>query len=215
MLDLVPEGIQKAAAALPKEYVGMSEEELWPILRKRRVNITPTDYQLRYAFWREYEFALQCRRKMMMTNVYSGVCAKANFDRVMGIKEKLAWILCVPADYRIATEEALLYGLKQLRDILSKPHITLGGKLDARAAAIKVEIVKMLDIRVKGSIPQITKNLNVHMDSPKAPPQGGATQVLPRMEDIDARLKELEALASSKTPAASPPLGDEEDDESG
>lgn len=105
-------------------------------------------------------------------------------------------MLCPPTEYVIQCEEMLHYGLEQLRDILSCRHESMGGSLDPKTAAVKLEIVKMLDSRVKGAVIQTTRNVNLNMSTNKQ-----AATPVPRIEDVDKRLKELEqALATINEP---------------
>lgn len=187
IINLVPVAVANAIQRLPTEWVECSEEELKALFQERKVKMTALEDRIRFMFWKEYDNAQSNMRQMIMTHVYSGVCSRDYFYAMLQHKEKVAWLLCPPVDYMIGAEEALTFGLEQLRDILARPHVGIMGVVDAKAAAIKLEIVKMLDLRVKGAIVQTTRNLNVNMNANKP-----VVAVAPKIEDVDNRIKELE-----------------------
>jgi hypothetical protein len=188
IINLVPEAVVNAIMRLPAELVDMGEAELKAHFEAgtRKYNPSILDDRIRFMFWREYDNAQSNIRQMVMTHVYYGICSRESFYLLLQNKMRVAWMLCPPVDYMIGAEEALTYGLEQLRDILSRPHVGLMGVVDAKAAGIKLEIVRMLDARVKGAIVQTTRNLNVNMNANKPVVSS------PKIEDVDQRIKELE-----------------------
>ncbi len=192
IVNLVPEAVQRAIMKLPDSMVDIGEPALRKILHERKVEITPLDERLRFMFWREYDTAQNNNRDMTMTNVYYGICSRDSFYLSLQNKERTAWMLCPPVDYEIATEEALIYGINQLRDILAMDHIGLMNKIDPKLAAVKLDIVKMLDARVKGAVIQTTRNLNVNVNQPKT-----QEAQAPSIGDVDKRIKELEQMINN------------------
>ncbi len=186
VVNLVPEAVANAIMRLPDEYVDKGEDELQLIFKERQWAPSTLDDRIRFSFWKEYDNAQTNIRQMVMTHVYYGLCSRESFYVMIQNKQRVAWMLCPPADYMLAAEEALTYGLEQLRDILARPHVSMVGTVDSKAAGVKLEIVKMLDARVKGAIIQTTRNLNVNMNANKPVVQA------PRIEDIDQKIKELE-----------------------
>ncbi len=186
VINLVPEAVARAIMALPEEFVDAGEAELTEAFDKRKWKPSVLDDRIRFMFWREYDNAQTNIRQMMMTHVYYGLCSRESFYLLLQNKHRLAWMMCPPADYMLAAEEALTFGLEQLRDILARPHVGVMGVVDSKAAGVKLEIVRMLDARVKGAIIQTTRNLNVNMNANKP------VAVAPKIEDVDQRIKELE-----------------------
>jgi hypothetical protein len=188
LVNMVPPAVQNAMERVPIEYRDKSEPELLEDLKLRKFIPNATDHRLRFMFWKEYERALTNGGNLVMSHVYRGVCSSDYFYVVLQNKERVAFLLCPPIDYVIAAEEALIFGINQLREILASPHITIGGSLDAKAAGVKVEIIKLLDLRVKGAVVHTTRNLNLNVNSAnkqlEQPPL--------HHEDIDKRIKELE-----------------------
>lgn len=187
IINLVPEAVVNAIKRLPEEYMDQGESELRLLFAAKKWAPSILDDRVRFMFWREYDQAQNNMRQMLMTHVYYGVCSRESFYLLLQNKNRVAWILCPPVDYMLGAEEALTYGLEQLRDILSRPHTSMMGVVDSKAAGIKLEIVRMLDARVKGAIIQTTRNLNVNMNANK--PVASA----PKIEDVDQRIKEVEA----------------------
>lgn len=188
IINLVPEAVVNAIMRLPEELIDVGEAELRAHFEDPNVKhkVSVLDDRIRFMFWKEYDNAQTNMRQMIMTHVYYGLCSKESFYLLLQNKRRVAWMLCPPADYMLAAEEALTFGLEQLRDILAKPHVSMMGNVDAKAAGVKLEIVKMLDARVKGAIIQTTRNLNVNMNANKP-------VAAPKIEDVDKRIKEVEA----------------------
>jgi hypothetical protein len=205
VVNLVPVAVANAILRLPEDYVDKDEDTLRIIFEERQWKPSTLDDRIRFSFWKEYDSAQSNVRQMIMTHVYYGLCSRESFYLLIQNKQRVAWMVCPPADYMLAAEEALTYGLEQLRDILSRPHVSMVGTVDAKAAGVKLEIVKMLDSRVKGAIIQTTRNLNVNMNANKP------VVTAPKIEDIDQKIKELEdQLKSLNDPGNSTTLVDME-----
>ncbi len=194
VINLVTETVAIHIQNVPSSMLDIGEDELRTLYG---INWKPPtiDDRLRFMFWKEYDNAQSNIRKMKVSHIYAGVCSRECFYKVIATPERFAWILCPPVDYMVGAEEALTYGLEQLRDILTQRHTTMGGALDSKSAALKLEVVKMLDQRVKGAIIQTTKNLNVNVNANKG-------IVAPKIEDVDKRIKELEDQLKNMNEAA-------------
>ena len=196
IINLVPDTVREAILRVPDEYLAMTSEELEGEFKAAGYSPNITDKRMRIAFWLEYDRSQSATAKRMnMGYVYGGLCSRQYFyERFVKDKRRMAWILISPPDYKIATEEALLHGVDRLREILDMP-IKVGGKIDAKAAAVILETVKFLDTRVKGAVIQKIQqaNLNVNVDASER----AAGQEAPEsMESLTMRLKELEAKSN-------------------
>jgi hypothetical protein len=197
LVNMVPDAMKNAIGRLPIEYQHKSEPQLKVTLVDRGFKLDATDHRLRFMFWKEYERAVTNGGRMQMVHVYSGICSREYWHVVLTSKERVAWLMCPPIDYVIAAEEALVFGIEQLRDILTLPHTysrrnpetkAWEAAIDAKAAGVKVEIIKLLDLRVKGAVIQTTRNLNVNVSPPKPETSHQASP-----EDLDKRINEIEA----------------------
>lgn len=186
-----------------EELFKMDERDLFKHLRSLEKTPSPTDNRLRLKFWVEYDrVQASGEAKMNMTAVLASVCHQEYFfGKYLGQPHKVAWLLCPPTGYMVKAEEALEFGLEQLRDILEQPHI-VAGKVDTKLGELKAKIVGMLDTRVKGA--PIQKNLNLNVStSNEAVAKAAAAET---METLDRRLKELQnrERASRNLPLANP-----------
>lgn len=198
----IPEVLGRAlddAMFLRPELFGLDETALWKKLKLVSSKPTPTDNRLRLKFWMEFDRCqVEGEKAMNMAAICAGICSRTYFyNDYVKFPEKMAWLLCPPAGYIAKTEEALEFGIEQLRDILDQDHVWSSGKLDHRLIGLKIRIVEMLDIRVKGAVVQKTMNMNVN-----AKALGPEIQELSEAE-LDKRLKELKRreLASRNMPA--------------
>jgi hypothetical protein len=193
VINLVPTQVAAAlldAAAKEPDLFGQEERELRKKLRSDKQEPNATDNRLRLKFWNEYDRVQSDGGNMQMTNVYSGVCSKQFFyERYLTTPAKLAWLMTPPANYVAMAEEALHFGIEQLRDILEMPAFDAKGRPDIKLGELKAKIVAMLDQRVKGAVIQKNMNLNVTTNDPKV----AKAVVGETMEDLQRRMKELEA----------------------
>lgn len=189
ILSLSSGRLAKAIKDVPPELLMLSEQELKEELRTMGLEPTLVVNRLRVAFWQEYSNAQAERRKMVNERIFREICGEGHFYRTMDRPGHLAWILCPIAAYTFATEEALIQGIDQLRDILMMPHTTMRGELDPKKASVKVEIVKFLDQRVKGAVVQKTQNLHAHasIDTKKDAPKN--------LEEVEKQIALLEEEA--------------------
>jgi hypothetical protein len=190
VVNLVPtkvaEALEAGLAARP-ELFEMEEREL-----KKNVLPTPTDNQLRLAFWNEYNQAQEEARSMKMVAVYARICSAQYFhDAYLAKAEKVAWLLCPPAHYVTVMEEALTFGIGKLRDILDMDLVGKNGTINVKLGELQAKIVAMLDLRVKGAIP--AKNLNLNFNAGGSPADVNKALTTNSMEEIERRIKELES----------------------
>lgn len=186
--DKVKEAIIKHSFEKP-ELFDKGEHELIKFLRTSNTQPSPLDNRLRLKFWTEYDRVMgQGLRSMSMANVLSGLCSKELFyGKYLQRPEKVAWLLCPPTGYMAKAEEALEFGLEQLRDILALDHVLPSGKVDTKLGELKAKIVAMLDARVKGAVVQRSMNVNVNTSNEAVAKAAQAAS----MEDLERQLKEL------------------------
>lgn len=196
LVNLVPPKLAELIETLPKEYLDMNDRELTAHFKKWKVDITPLENRLRIAFWNEYDNAQKNKKPMVISNVYGGVCSKSYFyDRILRDKHKFAWVLCPPARYTEALEELLHLGIEELRAIMDIPVFNRKTrKVDAKLASVKLEVLKMVDQRLKGSVVQRTQNLHAHISSKDAAAK--TQEASESIEDLNKRIAELTHQAS-------------------
>ncbi len=205
LINLVPnsmvEAMEKLAFEHP-EYLNQDERTLLDLFRAQvaegrirdgLVRVNATDKRLRISFWIEYDRAQAGKRVMGMSNVFSGVCTRMYFDNeVLHRPGKLAWILTPPVAYTNVMEEALVFGVEKLRDILDIDLKDAKGQVNVKAGELLLKTIQFLDARVKGAIVQKvdTRSLVVtgNLDKPKdSEPM--------TLEDVQRQLQQLEIKA--------------------
>ncbi len=187
----------EAAKKLEPLLFLMDERDLYRKLKKEDKLPSATDNRLRLKFWIEYDRCLQDGGKFIIGNVYANTISTEYFyNKYLKRPDKIAWLLCIPTGYKTKAEEALEFGLEQLRDVLELPHsfkrIIKGREveyIDSKLAMVKLSIVKMLDDRLKGGVIQrieqkslsITEQRHIH-----------ETKTNLTESDMDKKIKELE-----------------------
>lgn len=203
LINLVPRVVEESfiqASKVRPELFNMDEQSLATRLRKEKRNPTPTDNRLRIAFWQAYDRA-QAEGKMRLEigSIFVGVCTKAYFyNEYLSRPEKVAWLVCPPASYTVMMEEALTFGLGQLRDILNTPHTLEDDKgelkIDLKLATLKAKIVAMLDVRINGAPTQKIEQRNMNLNIETTDKRVQDIMTSNSMEEIEARLIELRRL---------------------
>ncbi len=196
LINLVPGAVgrdlMKAAEARP-EFFGQDDRTLYKLLRENGQQPNATDNRLRISFWMEYDRAQTERRQMDMSAVVSGVCSKQYFyERYLTAPAKAAWLVTPPSNYVVVAQEALTFGLEELRDILELSHVLPNGRVDTKLAELKAKIVAMLDQRVKGAVTQRIEQKNMNLNVTTTDAAVAHKVASENMEDLEKRLKELE-----------------------
>lgn len=199
VISLVPEGValkfEKAKELLP-DLFSLDEQDLWKRLYGMERTPNATDNRLRLKFWMEYEYAASIDGAYInMARVAAGICTKDHLhNSYLKDAARVAWLLCLPVSYGVKVEEALEFGLDQLRDLLAKPHShkdDLGREFtDTKLGSLKLGIVNMLDARAKGAVVQ--KAMTVHAWADGAQARKISNAVMPdTMEALEKRLEDL------------------------
>lgn len=192
ILNLVPQAVADAISEVLFEHPDLfevDEHELYKKLGSHGRQPNPTDNRLRLKFWDEYDrVQASGAAKMNMVSVLSGICSREMFyKKYLKQPTKLAWLVCPPTGYMIKAEEALEFGIEQLRELLDFPN-TYHGKVDTKLGELKLKIVAMLDMRVKGAVIQKSMNLHASVSNQAvAKAAEAATE-----EDLMRQLEELE-----------------------
>lgn len=211
LVNLVPEVASDhffTASHKRADLFGQDERTLLKQLKEEKCAPTPTDNRLRIGFWMEYERAQSAGRDMELSHVFGGVCTKPYFYQVyLKCPEKVAWLVCQPSSYEKYADEAINFGLEQLRDVLEIPHVTYfeDGRVknvDIKLADLKAKIVFGLEARRKGAVVQKNMNLNISSSDKKVAEAaiGGTMEELEkRLEDIRKRQRKARAEIEDKS----------------
>lgn len=182
ILRLVSHSKPLAQAVLRADQVLMLMDEG---LLRQKLQPSAIDNRLRLAFWTEVDNSISAKSQVVEQRIYAGIVTREVWEqKYLTNPKKMAWILTPVGNYESSMMEALETGVSQLRKILSAPLFDDAGKLDAKAAKLVVDVFKLLDERVRGTIVQKHKIIHEHHAA------GGSPEV-PAI-DIDEQLKALE-----------------------
>lgn len=164
LINLVSEKVKERmleAFSKSPQYFELDEDALYRKLRDDKNTPTQTDHRLRLKFWIEYDRVKDGQlREMVMTNVIANVCSRELFYKhYLTQPGKVAWLMCPPVSYLHKAQEALYFGIGQLRDLLEAKHTDDKGHVNTSLGALKLKIVQQLEDRIKGAVPQ---QLNVN-----------------------------------------------------
>jgi hypothetical protein len=178
----VSDRFKGALDTIPQELLEKDESDLIEDLKPNS-----TINCLRFRLWEEYNKAMDSNQSVKVANLCKGICTPNYFyAAVLRNKKVLAYLLIPPKSYENSAEEALLLGMAQIRKILQFPLWNDKGKPDTRVAALQLNVMKMLDARLKGAptqrIEQKTLNANVSVNE--------LAQDM-SMDEIESRLKKL------------------------
>jgi len=176
-----------------QKLMAMDELDLYKHIKATEgMSITPTDNRLRLKFWMEYDYCQAYMAKEIdHRRVIAGVCTYEQFVRTfLKSPHKVAWLLCPPTGYVIKANEALEFGLDQLRDILEIPHHTPGGKVDTKLGELKLKIVAMLEVRKHGT--PIERKVVANLTGNAAAQAAQIATAQNNSEAMERKLKELE-----------------------
>lgn len=204
IVNLVPEKVSRAIEQLPEEMRDLDEKTL-----REKVRPSATDSRLRLAFWNEYERAQGKHSKMTMSNIYGGICSKTYFiDKYITRPENVAWMICPVVSYMKAAEECLHFGMDQMREVLALPNIDAKGKVNTSLINVKKSIVQSLEMRIRGAIPMVQKNLNINANLTDKQAAEVAGQAVAKMS-MEQVQKRIESLRRKKERMAARPNGSE------
>lgn len=224
VINMVPDPLRVQLEHLrrsDKAYLlDLTETDLYKALERLNQRPNPTDNRLRVKFWLEYdrlhETVVGNKTKMVCANITSRVCSREMFYRhYITNHPRLAWLLCPPASYMARMQEALNFGVDQVREILALPPEQVNREVRA-AADMKIRLVHGLDQlfrgtqrRLRGRPKNVDREAWLNMaldDSPEiAPPPEQMTYIPPvtaSEDDLLAQLQELEAKNRARAAGA-------------
>lgn len=162
IINVVPDQVRESMLRLVNErpdLCDLDEQVLKRYLRSEvGMSLSATDNRIRINFWNEYDRCVGLDKKMTIYGIISRFTSFEFFTKTfLKSNEKVCWMICPLVTYMVNAEEALAFGMDELRDTLSVPHI-VGNKIDHKLLNAKITIVKILDARVHGAAVQRTLN---------------------------------------------------------
>jgi hypothetical protein len=175
-----------------KKFLYLSEREA-----ERRLEPETVVYKIRIAFWKEFESARVTGRAISLSKV-AGLCGlPEHYVRNILMHRPGAFTFCLvpPSSYETELQEALMYGLRRIREeILTLPIrrevVNKDGMVetvvDADAAKLVLQAAAFVDMRINGGIVQ--KQLTVH----KEIDSGNRKMDRQTLTDLENKIKEME-----------------------
>jgi hypothetical protein len=157
------------------------------VREKHKISFNPTENQIRYNLWLDYDHARLEGRKIVAARIFGHIMAETTFERYF-LKNEIfcVFMLKRPADYTKMVNETLLYGMEKLRSILDLPEHDKKGNLIPKVLELKIKVISMMDMRVHGAPTQ--KSVNVSATAKEMKELAGGNN----MAAIQQRLAELE-----------------------
>ena len=198
MVNRLPEELKQRlldAKEIAPDLFSLDDRTLLSTLKSRNLPLAVLDNRLRIALWMDYDRSIVQNRVISAHSIYNGFCTFEAFYKRLEEPHRVAWIFSPPAKYEKIIEEALVYGLEQLRVVLEEDPMK-DGKLNLPLMKLKMSIVVMLDQRQKGGYVQKIeeKRLNLH-----AGISGSDLSQITSMADMDKKIAELEMQLQKKS----------------
>lgn len=195
LVERLPSFLQEKVKYLQSGLFDLPQEQL-----ERDAFNGPPDLmasRLKLNFWNEFESACKRDGKMRLSLIITGVCTLTQFKKFVGDKTRLAWLILVPADYKLALADIHELSLAQLREIMTMDNYDAKGAPNVKLLDVKVKIAQHVDMRQKGAIIQRIdqRNLNMNVNADAKPET--AKDVALSMDEIEKRLSELQSKSAS------------------
>lgn len=198
LVNLLPKPLADLfeSAAVNKKFLYLTEREA-----ERRLKPDSVVYKIRIAFWKVFEYARSTHTGISMRKIAELSGHPEHYVRsiIMHRPDAFTFILIPPTSYENELDEALMFGMRRLReDILTLPLTRTKFNSDTQMeeevpipenAKILLQAIAFLDMRKHGGIVQ--KQLTVHNDISK----DTTRQAKQSMAELDQKIKELEEKA--------------------
>jgi hypothetical protein len=195
MVSRLPEDIKKklfAAREATPELFKLDERTLMKTVKERGLKpLSVLDNRLRVSLWMDYDRSITEKRLIYQGGIYAGFCTEELFNARMLEPHRVAWIFLPPVKYEKFIEEALTYGLEQLRMVLEEDNYKENGKLDLGLMKLKMQIVVMLDQRQKGGYVQRMEEKKVQLNLNQGI-VGSDLGRITSMAELDNQIKDME-----------------------
>ena len=186
MYNMVPAAFQRAMERIPKEYLTMDESDIHD-----QVKPNTTLNCLRFRLWTNYQRAVENGIARIPTkDVCSGICSQSYLTgAVLRNPLMTMWLITPPKSYETSAEEALNFGVTQMRKILNFPLYDSKGQPCIKTAKLQLDVLKTLHAQVRGAPVQRIeqRSMNIHASSREVQDVLASDN----MEAIEKRLKEL------------------------
>lgn len=114
-----------------------------------------TTRRLRHQFWNIFNQTVGLRKsKIAIPTVYAGIVSKAAFYKILECDIRATYILSQPHDIKTIQRDLLYEGYRYLDEIMAIPVVDALGRPDHKVIQTKLNIIKMMEDRISGSVVQ-------------------------------------------------------------
>jgi len=133
-------GFKNAVAKVPPHLFKLPED-----LLETQLNPTAMDYEIKKAFWLEYQIAKTKNLKIDIGNVYKPICTYTHFyNNILNRPPKLAWILAPVSRVLYSLERFEDLILRNIFEILRMKNSYRNGGLNTRVASAQIKVFEVL-----------------------------------------------------------------------
>lgn len=187
-----------AASQERPDLFGVDESSLKKKLQIEGHTISKTDERIRVAFWAEFFRCKDSATPFRMENLFlRRAFSDSYFYNFLKEPHKVAFLVQMPSDIDLVQKEAWIFGLEQMRDVLSIPHVYYDRdgnitKVDTKQIEQKIKIFSLLDNRLNGAYVQRIeqKSMNLNMTASEKNVDRALSDM--SMDEIQKRLVDLE-----------------------
>lgn len=195
LLNLVTKKIKESIERVTREvpqYLNIPELDLRDLLKP-----TETTDRIRISFWKEYFRAQEEGNRMRMRNVYSPVMTEAAFyNYVLPDNERMAWVLCAPADQMTTLLADLNYAKETESQILRMNLMDEHGELKIDAAKIWHKVYESAKNRAYGSVVQRIEQKTQSMHIRQNVGSTESSELKKELEALEAKHGDVKLLES-------------------
>ena len=156
LIDLLPNGSyvkQRLLDVAVEISRGRTEKEFHYLLKDDENYATTR--RIRHQFWNVFNHAISLDKpKITNTSIYSGIVSKQAFEKLIECDFRATYIFTQPYDIQAIQHDLLYEGYRYLDEIMAIPIMDSRGKPDHKAIQTKINIIKMMEDRLHGSVVQ-------------------------------------------------------------
>lgn len=169
----------------------MGEREIIKKITNMGYAVSATDTILRQRLWIAYDRAILTGKEVITyEDLLEGVCTENFFkEKFLRSQYLCALLLTPPISFKAKQEEALLFGLDRLREVLELPSVDHLGRVDTKIIRAQLAVYNILEKRVLGETVQ--KIAHAHAMIPLEP----LAQTELRDFSEEELLKKVQAMA--------------------
>jgi hypothetical protein len=190
MLNLITPELREKISKLPSHLINTSESDILS------TGFIPNDmdFRIRLNFWDEYLWAQKhSNMQMRISSIYEDICSRESYRAIVNNPIRLAYMICPFESDTQRRRRLLSLAWNEMQNLITMkvPVNSKTGVPDPKILGLKQRLFEFLHISEHGQavqkIEQSNKNLNYNVEAPQLQPTS--------MEDLDEKLKQLEAKA--------------------